>query len=129
MRELTIPRGKIKLANRTVLYPTNIPLSVTELFSDNFPHSLLSHAGLWNSHAGMRVACTLDDTHHGKLLHVSVSYKDRDPTWAELCMIRDVFFPTDDVDCAMIMPRHSDYVNLHKHCFHIWQMPVEWGIR
>ena len=54
--------------------------------------------------------------------HVSVSLKGRDPTWMEMCFIKDLFFEPEDV-CIQFHPKKSEYINLHKHCLHIWQPP------
>ena len=56
--------------------------------------------------------------------HVSVSLPGRDPFWAEMCFIKDLFF--DDEDCVyQLHPKHSEYVNLHKHCLHMWKPPFD----
>lgn len=52
--------------------------------------------------------------------HVSVSHKDRCPTWGEMCFIKGLFW--DDEDCVMqLHPKKSEYVNLHKTCLHLWR--------
>jgi len=52
--------------------------------------------------------------------HVSVSRKDRCPTWAEMCQIKDLFW--DDADCVVqYHPPHSEYVNNHPYCLHMWR--------
>jgi len=52
--------------------------------------------------------------------HVSVSRGSRDPYWAEMCKIKDLFF--DDEECAVqYHPKKSEYVNLHPHCLHLWR--------
>lgn len=76
---------------------------------------------------GLMVMATVDHTHHGKLLHVSLSYPDADPGWSVVKAVRAAFFP-DGVDVGMLLPKARDYVNHHEHCFHLWQLPVERGI-
>lgn len=76
---------------------------------------------------GMRIIASLDGTPHGRLLHVSLSYADRDPSWEDIRAVRDAFYP-EDVDVMMVLPRAADYVNVHEHCFHLWQTPTVWGI-
>ena len=50
--------------------------------------------------------------------HVSVSMKDRTPTWAEMCEIKDMFW--DEEDCVVqYHPPKSDHVNIHEHCLHL----------
>lgn len=51
--------------------------------------------------------------------HISVSHPSRYPTWDELLEVRYTFFP-DTAEVAQILPRKEQYINLHKHCFHLW---------
>lgn len=52
--------------------------------------------------------------------HVSVSRKDRCPTWEEMCQVKTMFW--DEDDCVVqYHPPKSDYVNLHKNCLHMWR--------
>lgn len=52
--------------------------------------------------------------------HVSVSLKKRTPTWAEMCMFKDIFWP-DHEACIQYHPARSEYINIHKYCLHIWR--------
>ena len=55
--------------------------------------------------------------------HVSISCKDRCPTWNEMCFFKDIFWgPTEW--CVQYHPADSDYVNLSKTCLHIFK-PTE----
>jgi len=74
---------------------------------------------------GMRIIASYDPTPHGLLLHVSVSYRARDPRWRDLRQVRDAFFPAD-VDVIQVLPRAADYINVHQHCFHLFQAPETW---
>lgn len=77
----------------------------------------------------LAVLASIDNTGRwGPLLHVSLSYADRDPSWMEIKAARETFFPAD-VDVMMVLPRQEDYVNLHAHTFHLWQTPERWGMR
>ncbi len=59
--------------------------------------------------------------------HVSVSRKDRCPTWDEMCQIKDLFW--DDSDCVVqFHPPKAEYVNNHPFCLHLWR-PIGWEIR
>ena len=52
--------------------------------------------------------------------HVSVSRKDRCPTWDEMCQIKAMFW--DDDDCVIqYHPPRNDYVNNHPYCLHLWR--------
>lgn len=52
--------------------------------------------------------------------HVSVSYKDRTPTWDEMCIVKDIFWNEDET-VIQIHPPKKEYVNLHPHCLHLWR--------
>lgn len=82
----------------------------------------------WKTLDRMVVAATMDQTHHGALLHVSISYADRDPTWVEIKHVRAAFYPAS-IDVMMMLPAEADYINVHEHCFHIIQTPVAWGVQ
>jgi hypothetical protein len=58
--------------------------------------------------------------------HVSVSRRDRCPTWDEMCQVKSMFWSDDD--CVMqLHPAKSDWVNNHSFCLHLWR-PVEKAI-
>lgn len=74
---------------------------------------------------GLRVIVTHDGTPHGLLRHLSCSYHDRLPTWDEVGMLRDAFFPAD-WDVIQVLPRPSEYVNVHSYTLHLFQSPETW---
>jgi hypothetical protein len=52
--------------------------------------------------------------------HVSVSLRNRCPTWEEMCFIKDMFWGADE--CVMqLHPVRSEYVNMHSFCLHLWR--------
>ena len=52
--------------------------------------------------------------------HVSVSRRDRCPTWEEMCQIKALFW--DEEDCVVqFHPPASEYVNNHPRCLHLWR--------
>lgn len=52
--------------------------------------------------------------------HVSVSRKDRMPTWDEMCQVKDLFW--DEDDCVVqFHPPKSEYINNHSYCLHLWR--------
>jgi len=55
------------------------------------------------------------------LWHLSISHPDRYPTWDEVADARYELVP-DQVTMAMLLPPKADYLNLHQHCFHLWQI-------
>lgn len=90
--------------------------------------STLDSAAWENRPVGMFVMASITVMERwGPLTHASISVTDRHPTWQEISALRDLFFP-DTIDVMMLMPKREDYVNVHEHCFHIWQTPQEWGI-
>lgn len=52
--------------------------------------------------------------------HVSISFRDRCPTWDEMCEVKDIFFKEDEA-CVEYHPAKADYVNIHTYCLHIWR--------
>lgn len=52
--------------------------------------------------------------------HVSVSLRDRCPTWEEMCYIKSVFWDTEDT-VIQFHPPESEYVNNHPYCLHLWR--------
>lgn len=52
--------------------------------------------------------------------HVSVSRKDRCPTWGEMCQIKSMFWGDDDC-VVQYHPPKSAYVNNHPNCLHLWR--------
>jgi hypothetical protein len=58
--------------------------------------------------------------------HVSVSTKDRTPTWREMCFVKDLFW--DEEEAVMqLHPPLSDWVNNHNYCLHLWR-PMDGNI-
>lgn len=52
--------------------------------------------------------------------HVSVSRRDRCPTWDEMCQVKAMFW--DESDCVIqYHPPKSEYVNNHPYCLHLWR--------
>lgn len=52
--------------------------------------------------------------------HVSVSLKNRNPNWDEMCFIKDLFFREDET-VIQFHPKRSEYVNCHPFCLHLWK--------
>lgn len=66
---------------------------------------------------------SIDDTPHGKLLHVSISMPDEKvyPTREQIRECKDRFF--GDVTAIMVFPRKEFYINYRKNCFHLFELP------
>lgn len=111
----TLPHGELRLPDGKRLTPMP-PL---------FAAGVLSAA--WGSKHGMRVLATLDrltDEGWGHLLHVSISFRHRDPSWAEIKAVKAVFF--GDQDAMLILPSAAHYINIMGHCFQLYQCPEPW---
>ena len=55
--------------------------------------------------------------------HVSVSRRDRCPTWDEMCQIKALFW--EESDCVIqYHPASHDYINNHPNCLHLWRPTV-----
>lgn len=52
--------------------------------------------------------------------HISIARRDRDPTWEEIATIRYRLLP-DLPEMAMFLPPMEEYVNIHDHCFHLYE--------
>lgn len=63
--------------------------------------------------------------------HVSISLKnagkggklhpiERTPTWAEMCIIKGLFWGDDDV-VVQFHPAKENHVSFHDYCLHLWK--------
>jgi len=52
--------------------------------------------------------------------HVSISTDNRCPTWDEMQMFKEQFWPCDETVMQLHVPR-KDWVNCHPHCLHLWR--------
>lgn len=52
--------------------------------------------------------------------HVSVSLPTRTPTWAEMELVRKLFFRDDEVVLQFGVPL-SNHINIHNFCLHWWR--------
>lgn len=53
--------------------------------------------------------------------HVSVTLnKKRTPTWAEMCLVKDLFWDSSDA-VIQFHPAKADHVNYHEYCLHLWR--------
>lgn len=55
--------------------------------------------------------------------HISISCPYRYPTWDEIFTAwYDLVPDAADINGAIILPRKSEYINLHPNCFHVHQL-------
>lgn len=130
-RRLKLPKGDVQLGDGRKLRPIigyyKHMMSLSAI-DEVTKRSMLDMAGWNHPSTGFVVSASIGDTvEWGPLLHVSMSYPDHDPTWDEIKLVREVFFPSD-MDAMIMLPRAGNYVNLHKHCWHIYQCPSPWNI-
>jgi hypothetical protein len=52
--------------------------------------------------------------------HVSVSMHERCPTWDEMCMVKSLFWDSEDT-VMQLHPPESQWVNNHPYCLHLWR--------
>jgi len=55
----------------------------------------------------------------GVWAHASLSRPDRDPTWREIKMVRDLVFGPESIVVQVLAPE-AKWINMHPHCFHLW---------
>lgn len=70
---------------------------------------------------GMFRGCFLIVTKDDGLWHLSMSRKDRLPSYDELKDARYQFMP-DVHYAAQIFPPKSEFVNAHQFCLHLWEL-------
>jgi hypothetical protein len=130
-------KTKTRTWNPSLPEPGPIPIGLTGIFSVeldyggpvDFSHDGHSSKGQWYAGYGLKVIATIDNTKHGRLLHVSVTASDAGevPPWEAMIAIKRALYPPD-VAAMMVMPEEEVYVNLHSGCLHIWQLPEKWDI-
>lgn len=59
-------------------------------------------------------------SHGGRWEHVSVSLRNRCPTWDEMCFIKDLFFNPEDCVIQYHPPKLA-YINNHNYVLHMWR--------
>ncbi len=83
--------------------------------------SELGSVEAWMTDSGLRILRSIDHTEHGRLLHISISAANQYPRWDQILECKYQFF--GDKTAIMVFPRKELYVNLHKNCFHLWELP------
>ena len=59
--------------------------------------------------------------------HLSISAKNRYPTWDEVAHARYELLP-ENITMAMLLPPMDDYINIAENCLQIWEVPSSTGI-
>jgi len=76
--------------------------------------------GDWYVWGSVRACVSRDDG----FWHLSVSCEYRYPTWNEIYTAWYDLIPGAGIEFngAIILPRKSEYVNIHENCFHVFQL-------
>ena len=82
-----------------------------------FPGSK-EYAGAWELN-GLRVIASVGRYDGVQWLHVSFSRKSRLPSYLEMQMVKRDFIG-DDKKAIFVLPKKENYVNIDKHCLHLW---------
>ena len=60
--------------------------------------------------------------------HVSVSRRNKTPTWEDMCLVKDLFWGPEETVLQFHPPR-SRYYNFHPYVLHLWkQVGVEYEL-
>jgi len=59
---------------------------------------------------------------HAQGWHMSIAHDKRYPHWREIHQARYELLP-NNINMAMILPTPEEYINVHKNCFHLHQIP------
>lgn len=65
--------------------------------------------------------CTVIVTIDAGSYHMSIAHTKRYPTWDEIKKARYMYCPSN-ITMAMMLPPLEEYVNVHKNCFHLWEI-------
>lgn len=72
------------------------------------------------SAGGLRVVHSVDLLDDGTFWdHLSVSRPERLPSWDDLVLVKETFIGLER-EALQLFPLRSEYMNLCKHCLHIW---------
>lgn len=52
--------------------------------------------------------------------HVSVSHKNKIPSWRTMTAVKELFFEAEEV-VMQLHPKQSEYINQHPYCLHLWR--------
>jgi hypothetical protein len=73
----------------------------------------------WLHETGLKVCCGAVLRDEKRWLHVSMSRRDRMPSYDEMCEVKRLFIG-EDTQAIQLFPRKSEHVNLHPNCLHLW---------
>lgn len=127
MDRATIPYRDLQLPSGEGLW-WDVDASEQQQRAQRVGTGSLSPLAVYRTAKCMLVLAAVEETPHGALLHICISYRDRYPSWREIKAVKDLFYGPCR-DAMMVLPKAKDYVAVHPNCFHLWEMPVGWGIQ
>lgn len=89
------------------------------------PHWVEVETPVFNSRAfyskknGVQVIVSTERHLDERWLHVSLSKRNRLPSWKNLKEVKDIFIGYDK-KAIMVLPEDSEYVNFHPYCLHLF---------
>ena len=97
--------------------PRPLPPSWRKIGLSRMMHPLIR--GFRSDHGFIALADVTRRQHGRRWLHISVSHRERCPTWEEMCDAKDIFIGADRV-AVQVHPRAAEHVSLHPYCLHLW---------
>jgi len=81
---------------------------------------IAAHSWTYETVGGLRVIYSLDTLDDGEeWKHVSVSRRDRLPSWEDLVLVKELFIGPER-EALQLLPKRSEHINLARHYLHIW---------
>lgn len=78
------------------------------------------YGGLYRGPKGLKVLVSvMNESDNNDWLHVSLSHKDRLPTYEEMKQVKALFVGRDR-QAIQVFPPESNHVNVHPYCLHLW---------
>ena len=90
-----------------------LPREVAETLAEGTRAYLMGECGIFVSLEPLEKV-------YPKRWHLSISCKDRFPTWEEIGMARDQLIPPEVFMCIPFPPR-AHWLSIHPNVFHLWQ--------
>lgn len=80
----------------------------------------IANARWYRSRDGL-VVCLEFEIHSdgSRWLHCSMSRRDRDPSYFDMCRVKELFIGQER-KAIQVFPAKSEHYNFHEHCLHLW---------
>lgn len=106
----------------------NLRFHTTERWRDTSPQVRQYYGGIGDETCGVFMVPSPIDGKGMRVIassgegwdHVSVSRRNRCPTWIEMEFVKRHFFAPHEV-CMELHVRPSDHLSLHEYCLHLWR--------